>query len=242
MSWARWGRATASGEDYTHSAPARAQAQCQTYRRGNTRLCKGIYPRLARPHLSWRESPSLQRENILHKNLLELIQYIFIHWHRVWSPTQFTIVLPHTNQSFFINSDTSSFQWSFSLTSGCLAPCQGRAMMVMTFSPLGIHGGGGLWKPGGNHVTCRDTDSCRGKLPPLLHVHTGSKARHFNNGEITARHQAKRCRKLVRQFFSFNENIELKKAFGHTFMFKVQTTLILAWLYFLLKESKINVA
>lgn len=142
MSWARWGRATASGEDYTHSAPARAQAQCQTYHRGNTRLCKGIYPRLARPHLSWRESPSLQRENILHKNLLELIQYIFIHWHRVWSPTQFTIVLLHTNQSFFINSDTSSFQWSFSLTSGCLAPCQGRAMMVMTFSPLGIHGGG----------------------------------------------------------------------------------------------------
>lgn len=178
MSWARWGRATASGEDYSHSAPARAQAQCQTYHRGNTRLCKGIYPRPARRHLSWRERAPAYKGRIFYSK-------ICLSWYNIFSfigaayeigPTQFTIVLLHTNQSFFfINSDTSSFQWSFSLTSGCLAPCQGRAMMVMTFSPLGIHGGGGLWKPGGNHVTCRDTDSCRGKLPPLLHVHTGSK-------------------------------------------------------------------
>lgn len=178
MSWARWGRATASGEDDSHSAPARAQAQCQTYHRGNTRLCKGIYPRLARRHLSWRERAPAYKGRIFYTKICSSWYNIFsfIGAGYVIGPTQFTIVLLHTSQSFFfINSDTSSFQWSFSLTSGCLAPCQGRAMMVMTFSPLGIHGGGGLWKPGGNHVTCRDTDSCRGKLPPLLHVHTGSK-------------------------------------------------------------------
>lgn len=46
-------------------------------------------------------------------------------------------------------------------------PCQGRAMTAMTFSPLGTRGGRGLCKPGGNHVTCRDTGSWSGTLPSL---------------------------------------------------------------------------
>lgn len=117
---------------------------------------------------------------------------------------QFTIVLLHTNQSFFfINSDTSSFQWSFSLASGCSAPCQGRAMMVMTFSPLGIHGGGDCESQA--EITWPAEAQTAAEESRLLHVHTGSKAHRFNDGETTAQHQEKRCRTLLWQFWPFKK-------------------------------------
>lgn len=61
MSSARWCRASAPEEAYTHSAQERAREQCHRRHHGNTELCTGIYPRPIRLHsppLSWQQRKS----------------------------------------------------------------------------------------------------------------------------------------------------------------------------------------